>query len=67
MHSPLPGDKMFMPWDLSNPEIFDAASKRVVLQFAVAYLVMAVLMFIMGNLIKGKTIDSDEEFEKLAS
>ena len=67
MHSPLPGDKMFMPWNLSNPEIFDADSKRVVIQFAIAYLVMAVLMFIMGNLLKGKTIDSDEEFENLAS
>jgi AGZA family xanthine/uracil permease-like MFS transporter len=66
MHSPLAGDKMFLPWDLTDTEIFSADSKRIVLQFAIAYLVMAVLMFIMGNLIGGKTIDSDEEFEKLA-
>ena len=65
MHSPLVGDKMFLPWNLSDPEIFNAESKRVVLQFAISYLVMAVLMFIMGNMMGGKTIDTDEEFEKL--
>ena len=66
MHSPLAGDKMFLPWSLSDPAVFSAEEKRVVLQFAVSYLVMAVLMFVVGTVSNSKTIDSDEEFEKLS-
>ncbi len=59
---------MFLPWNMWNTlYAFDAASTRVVLQFAVAYLVMAVLLFLLG-LTMGKTtppISTDEEFEPL--
>ena len=68
MHSPLEGDKMFLPWNLWSADgPFDPASTRVVLQFAVAYLVMAVLLFLLG-LTMGKStppISTDEEFEQL--
>ena len=68
MHSPLDGDKMFLPWNLwveGGP--FSEAAQRVVLQFAVAYLVMALLLFALGvTLAKtNQPIVTDEEFENL--
>ena len=67
MHSPLEGDKMFLPWELSNAEIFSAAAKNVVVQFAIAYLVMAVLLFALGSKTVEKVIDSDEEYDNLTT
>ena len=66
IHSPLPGDQMFLPWQMTDPEIFTEKSRTVVLEFAVAYLVMAVLMFILGSWSKATPIETDEEFQELA-
>ena len=66
IHSPLAGDQMFMPWQLNDPAVFDENSKKVVLEFAVAYLVMAVLMFLLGSVSKSNPIETDSEFEELA-
>ena len=46
---------------------FDAESTRVVLQFAIAYLVMSVLLFILGVTMAKSSppISTDEEFENL--
>lgn len=65
IHSPLVGDRMFLPWEMSDPEVFDAGLKRIVIEFAVVYLIMAMLMFAMGSTTREKTIDTDEEFEQL--
>ncbi len=66
IHSPLDGDRMFLPWNLSDPDQFDLASKRIVLEFAVAYLIMSILMFLMGYLNDDEPINTDEEYERLA-
>ena len=66
IHSPLAGDQMFLPWQMNDAAMFDELSKKVVLEFAVAYLVMAVLMFVLGSVSKSDPIETDEEFEKLA-
>ena len=67
MHSPLPGDRMFWPWQLFDGATFSAEQAASVRDFAIAYLVMALLMYglevFLGEDLK--TIDSDEEFEKL--
>ncbi len=44
MHSPLTGDKMFLPTDMMNGDIFDASKVAAVRDFAVAYFVMATIM-----------------------
>ena len=64
MHSPLIGDKMFLPWQIST---FDELPRKMVTQFAIAYLVMAVLMFLIGWLTAESQIpvESDEDFENL--
>jgi len=66
MHSPFFGDKMFWPWQLFAESV-SAAERKVVIEFAAAYLVMAMLMFGLAVLLKDKlkVIDTDEEFEKL--
>ncbi len=66
IHSPLAGDKMFLPWNMSDPELFSSETRSIVLQFAVSYLIMAVLMFLLGLVMKQPPIDSDEEYERLA-
>ena len=67
MHSPLPGDQMFWPWQLFDSEVLSTLQAASVRDFAIAYFVMALLMygleFFLGDDLK--TIDSDEEFEKL--
>jgi hypothetical protein len=103
MHSPLDGDKMFLPsqlWqtdtmvviepgetglktgdriplsefnDLKNKstleyrnvKAFSEDERKVVTNFALAYLVMAVLMYLLGWLLKDKVkvINTDEEFD----
>ena len=67
MHSPLDGDKMFWPWQLFDRSITSEAQQSISLQFAVAYLVMAGLMFGLGRLLKDRLeiIDSDEQYENL--
>ena len=44
MHSPLAGDRMFLPTDMGNGDIFDPAKVAAVRDFAVAYFVMAAVM-----------------------
>ena len=44
MHSPLAGDRMFLPTDMANEEIFDPARIAAVRDFAVSYFVMAAIM-----------------------
>ena len=44
MHSPLAGDRMFLPTDMVNGDIFDPAKIAAVRNFAVAYFVMAAIM-----------------------
>ncbi len=44
MHSPLDGDKMFLPNQLFDGESFDEAKVAAVRDFAIAYFVMAALM-----------------------
>ena len=45
MHSPLAGDRMFSPTAMWNEEVFDEAKIAAVRDFAMAYFVMAVMMF----------------------
>jgi len=68
MHSPLPGDRMFWPWQLFDGTSFSAEQAASVRDFAIAYLVVALLMYGLEVLLGEdlKAIDSDEEFEKLA-
>jgi len=49
MHSPLAGDKMFLPNDLMNEEVFNPASVAAVRDFAIAYFVMAVILLVMDR------------------
>ena len=67
MHSPLPGDRMFWPWQMFDAAVFSAKQAASVRDFAIAYLVMALLMFGLEYFLGEdlKRIDSDEEFEKL--
>ncbi len=72
MHSPIPGDKMYWPWEIglvtdlatgqlkSDPDI-----RRIILEFAAAYLVMALLMLGLGLLMRPAPVESDEQFESL--
>ncbi len=66
MHSPFAGEKMFWPWQLFAESVSEA-ERKIVIEFAAAYLVMALLMFVLGLLLKDrlKVIETDEEFEKL--
>ena len=66
MHSPLPGDQMFLPWQIYQAEfiafdesgefigkfqsLFSAARRAMVVQLAVTYLVMGTSMFCLGIL-----------------
>lgn len=70
MHSPLNGDKMFWPWQIGMVTEFDGTVvfkpevQQAVIQFAVAYFVMAGLMLALGFMLKQEPINSDEEFEQ---
>lgn len=67
MHSPLDGDRMFLPWRLFDPEFASPEQLNISLQFTIAYLIMAALMVglaaLLGNQLK--PIDTDEEYEQL--
>ena len=67
MHSPLPGDQMFWPWQIFDSGVLGSEQAASVRDFAIAYLVMALLMFGLQVRLGDdlKTIDSDEEFENL--
>jgi AGZA family xanthine/uracil permease-like MFS transporter len=50
MHSPLPGSPLFLPWDIgSEPQ-------RSVYQYALGYLLVAILMLAWGALLKDQGI-----------
>lgn len=63
IHSPLPGDRMFLPWELSDPD-----HVRVVLELGGCYLLMAGMLAGIGRWTAdlNPPISSDEEFERLA-
>ncbi len=66
MHSPFAGDKMFWPWQLFHEGV-SPSERKIVVEFAAAYLVMSLLMFGLGGIMRKKltVINSDEEYEKL--
>lgn len=63
IHSPLPGDRMFWPWTLTDP-----AQIRVVVELVGCYLLMAGLLVGIGASTAriNPPISTDEEFERLA-
>ncbi|MDB4766776.1 permease [bacterium] len=63
MHSPLPNDSIFLPTEIAKmPE----ASRNYVIQYCVAYLVMAGICFGMSAVTSDdEFIDTDETFEAL--
>ncbi len=63
IHSPMPGDKMFLPWNLS-----EAASIRIVIELTVCYLLMALILLLMDWFTRAlnPVLDTDEEFEELS-
>ena len=72
MHSPWQGDKMYWPWNIgivpgSDPEnpVVDEAVQQIIVEFSVAYLVMALLMFALGWIMKPEPITSDKQYEAL--
>lgn len=63
MHSPLAGDRMFWPTELAE---MPTESRSYVLQFCVAYLVMAAICFGMSMVTtREEFIDTDASFEAL--
>ncbi len=62
IHSPIPGDKMFWPWQLA-----DSTQIRVVVELIVSYLLMALIFFVVGWTTRkdNPQIHSDEEFERI--
>ena len=67
MHSPLQGDKVFWPWELFSDAKFSLVERSIVLEFAGAYLLMALLIAGLGVAMSGKAkiISTDEEYEQL--
>jgi hypothetical protein len=64
IHSPLVGEKMFWPWELFDESM--AEHREMVLRFAIAYGVTAVILAVFGVINQGqKTIDTDKEFEAI--
>ncbi len=61
IHSPLAGDKMFWPWNIGEPDL-----RIIVVEFAAAYLIMALIMFGLGWLVRTPPIDTDEDYESLS-
>lgn len=57
MHSPLPGDRMFSPTALWNEEVFDVAKIAAVRDFAMAYFVMAAMMFGLWKCLPADDVD----------
>lgn len=66
MHSPLAGDRMFWPTDIFDTDKMPAESSKYVIQFCIAYMVMAAICFGMSTLTtEEEFIDTDEAFEAL--
>ena len=63
IHSPLPGDKMFLPWELT-----ESMNVRVVWELAACYLLMAGFLVLTGRFTRdlNPPINTDEEFEALS-
>jgi AGZA family xanthine/uracil permease-like MFS transporter len=59
MHSPLPGSAMFLPWQLASE--FQAP----VYQYSLGYLLVAVLMFGWGELLRAQGVRAIENEELL--
>ncbi len=66
MHSPIFGDKMFLPWQLNA---YATEQKHIIIEFAATYLVMALLMYGLGMIMKDKVviITTDEEYERIGT
>jgi len=68
MHSPLPDDQMFLPSQLRSLDVFSRQQFEAVLNFSLAYFFMAVLMLALAKMLPNeKTIDTDEDYEKLGA
>ena len=68
MHSPLPDDQMFLPSQLKSLDVFSRQQFEAVLNFSLAYFFMAVLMLALAKMLPNeKTIDTDEDYEKLGA
>lgn len=72
MHSPIDGDKMFLPWNIgmvANADgemVLNTELRKLTIQFAVAYFVMSAVMFGLWASMKPAIITNDEEYEALA-
>lgn len=64
VHSPLADDKMFLPWQLGNTDVFKSSEKSLVIQLTVAYFVMAAILVALDKFGDAKPIYSDEQFEQ---
>ena len=64
MHSPI-NDQMFWPTAIAG---FEPEVRQIVIQYSLAYLIMSIIVFGYGFVMKGSysEINTDEEFEKLA-
>jgi len=63
MHSPLAGDRMFWPTEIAE---MATDSRGYVIQYCIAYLVMAAICFGMSAVTtKDEFIDTDEAFENI--
>jgi AGZA family xanthine/uracil permease-like MFS transporter len=62
VHSPQVGDKMFWPWNLTDP-----SQIRVVSELVASYCIMALILWVVGFTTKkaNPPLNSDEEFERL--
>ena len=67
MHSPLPDDQMFLPYQLFDSNVMDFKQSSIAIQFICTYLLAAGLMFGLGSLLKDEItpIDSDKDYENL--
>jgi AGZA family xanthine/uracil permease-like MFS transporter len=71
IHSPVPGDRMFWPWQAglvpgpSGGLVADAAIRKVILEFSAAYLLMALILFVLGWWLRPAPIDSDTQYEQM--
>jgi AGZA family xanthine/uracil permease-like MFS transporter len=66
MHSPLPGDRMFWPTAIFDLTEMSLQQRSYVIQFCIAYLVMAGICFGMSAVTpEEEFIDTDEAFEAL--
>ena len=66
MHSPLPFDQMYLPYQLFDSTVMSLKQSSIAIQFICTYLLAAGLMFGLGFLFRNDaTIDSDEAYENL--